>query len=482
MRTAFWGVLLSLALAAQTLSSVNGIWLGTLEAGGAKLRVQIHVSTDAGGKLACSLDSIDQGASGLPCSNVQLAGNRLSFDVPVVQGHWAGELSGDGNRLSGTWTQVGNSLTLNLVRQAAPIPVEKAKPPEYDEAMAPVSLTQIKSVLDKDLAAALKTGALSPDTHGGVAIGVLYQGSRQVFHYGNAKDDALFEIGSISKTFTGLILACMVEQQKVSLDEPVRELLPKGTVPKPDGSEITLLDLATQHSGLPRMPDNFHPTNPEDPYADYGPAKLYEFLAKKGVGKRADASFLYSNLGFGLLGQALSNRAGVNYPELLKSEVTDPLGMRDTTVKLSPEQQKRFAQGYTSSHQPAHAWNLDAIAGAGAIRSTANDMLIYLQAQLHPESHKELRKAIEMSHQLRADALPGMKIAFAWLYNEKTGNYWHNGGTGGFSSFAFFSPKEDYAAVVLFNTTLGQNGSFADRLGEHIAERLAGRPAVSLSE
>jgi CubicO group peptidase (beta-lactamase class C family) len=261
-------------------------------------------------------------------------------------------------------------------------------------------------------------------------------------------------------------------------------LLPAGTVAKPDGAEITLLDLATQHSGLPRMPDNFSPADPQDPYADYRPANLYQFVAKHGVSKPADAPFNYSNLGLGLLGQALAVRAGMSYPELLKTLVTGPLGLNDTVVKLSPEQEKRFAQGHGPGHQPAHPWNIDALAGAGAIRSTAADMLTYLEAQLHPDRAPQgtLPSALEMCHQLRADGLPGMKIGLAWLYVPEKGAFWHNGGTGGFSSYALFNPKGDYVVVVLYNTTISGGGSFADRLGEHIAERLSGKPAIVLHD
>ncbi len=176
----------------------------------------------------------------------------------------------------------------------------------------------------------------------------------------------------------------MVEQGKVRFDDPVREFLPPGSVSKPAGSEITLLSLATQHSGLPRAPDNIHPADPANPYADYRPADLYAFLAKHSVAMPAQTDFLYSNLGYGLLGQALSNRAGVPYPVLLEQEVTGPLGLKDTVVSLSPAQQARFVPGHDSHHHVAHAWNLDALAGAGAIRSTAGDMLTYLEANLHP--------------------------------------------------------------------------------------------------
>jgi CubicO group peptidase (beta-lactamase class C family) len=208
------------------------------------------------------------------------------------------------------------------------------------------------------------------------------------------------------------------------------------------------------------------------------------------VAKPASTSFLYSNLGFGLLGQALANRAQTSYPELLKAQVAGPLQMTDTVITLTPEQQRRFIEGHDARHNPAHAWDLDAFAGAGAIRSTASDMLKYLEANLHPETlklsstvatpAKTLEAALEMSHELRADVATSMRIAFAWLYKTDTGSYWHNGGTGGYSSYALFNPKGNYAVVVLFNTTVSNNGSFADRLGEHISERLSGTRAISL--
>ena len=470
--------------AADKPSRVDGIWLGALDAGGAKLRLQVQVKSDRAGKEYCSLDSLDQGAVGLPCDTVQLAGNHFSFEVPVVKGHWWGTLAPNGNELDGTWSQ-GQNWPLRMTRQAVALTLKAPEPPKYDAAAGPVPLADLKAVLDRDLAAALKDGALAPATNGGAAIGVVQHGVRRIFTYGPVKEDSIFEIGSISKTFTALILAQLVAQHKVKLDEPVRELLPTGTVAKPAGAEITLLDLATQHSGLPRMPDNFHPADPQDPYADYRPATLYEFIAKHGVSKPADARFNYSNLGFGLLGQALANRAGMAYPELLKAQVAGLLQLNDTVVNLSPEQEKRFTPGYSAQHQRAHAWHLDALAGAGAIRSTASDMLTYLEAQLHPDKvrHTEtLASAIEATHELRADAMPGTKIGLAWLFETSTGLFWHNGATGGYSSYAVFNPKEDYAVVVLFNTTISANGSFADRLGQHVAERLSGRPAVALHD
>jgi serine-type D-Ala-D-Ala carboxypeptidase/endopeptidase len=467
-------------------SPVDGIWLGALAVGTQSLRIQIILTSDAQGAEHCSMDSIDQGSFNIPCTNIVYVERKLSFDVPAIHGHWAGELSSDQNALSGNWKQ-GAPLTLDFARQSK----RWSPPPKaFDPAQPVVKAADMQSVLSRDLERALKSGELAPATSGGVAIGIVQHGERRVLAFGTAKPDSIFEIGSISKTFTGLILAQLVEQGLVKLNEPVRELLPAGTVAKREGAEITLLDLTIQHSGLPRMPDNFKPANPDNPYADYGAANLYQYFAEHGLEKTGAPKFIYSNLGVGLLGQALSNRAGIPYPALLAQQVTEPLGMHDTVVKLSEAQQARFIQGHAADHRLAHAWDLDALAGAGAIRSTANDMLTYLEAQLHPDKvvprhsakGRTLPAALKVTHELRADALPGMQIGFGWLYITATGTYWHNGGTGGYSSYAFFNPKEDYAGVVLLNTTVSPNGGFADAVGQHVEQRLTGKPAVSLGD
>jgi CubicO group peptidase (beta-lactamase class C family) len=348
----------------------------------------------------------------------------------------------------------------------------------FDATLTPVSARDIQAVMDRDLRQQLTTGELAPGTGAGLTIGVWKHGERRVFTYGSAKPDSLFEIGSISKTFTGLILARMVVEGKVRLDEPVRELLPARTVAKPMGEEITLLDLATHHSGLPRMPDNFHPADPSNPYADYGPEQLYAYLKNHGVAKPEETTFLYSNLGVGLLGQALAERAGRSYPDQLWEEITGPLGLADTVVTLSADQQRRFMQGHDEKHRPVHAWYLDALAGAGGIRSTAGDMLTYLEANLHPEKYASLSSAFVLSHGLRASA-GGGQIALAWAYAADSGTYLHDGGTAGFTSYVFFNLREDCAAVVLVNS--GPNPLLSpDLIGEHIRQRLFGEPAFSL--
>src|SRR5665213_1681473 len=315
----------------------------------------------------------------------------------------------------------------------------------------PVAARDLQDVMNRDLKQALTSGDLMPGTGVGMAIGVWEHGERRVFSYGAAKPDSLFEIGSISKTFTGLMLARMVAEGKARLDQPVRELLPAGTVEKPAGPEITLLDLATHHSGLPEFPDNIHPADRSNPFADYGPQQLYAWLGAHGTAKRADAGYLYSSLGMGLLGQALAERAGRSYAEELRAEITAPLGITDTVVKLSAAQQARFPRGHDAKHRPVSAWDLDALAGAGAIRSTAEDMTTYLEANLHGRRYSALSGALALSHRLRDNAGADNQISLAWLYSARTGTYQHSGATAGFTSTAFFNPGSDFAAVVLMN-------------------------------
>jgi CubicO group peptidase (beta-lactamase class C family) len=348
----------------------------------------------------------------------------------------------------------------------------------FDAALAPVAARDIEAVMNSDLRQQLTTGQLAPGTGLGLAIGVWKHGERRVFAYGAARPGSLFEIGSISKTFTGLILARMVEKGEVRLDEPVRELLPAGTVKKPRGQEITLADLATHHSGLPAFPDNIQPADPDNPFADYGPPQLYAYLKRHGLARPEETTFAYSNVGVGLLGQALAERDGRSYPDQLREEITGPLGLADTVLTLSSDQQRRFMQGRDEQNRSAHAWDLDALAGAGGIRSTAGDMLRYLEANLHPEKYPPLYRALALSHRLREPGPQAQQMALAWFYGTDTETYWHDGATGGFTAHAFFSPREDSAAVVLSNTRSLLLS--AHIIGDHIRQRLSGEPAMSL--
>jgi CubicO group peptidase (beta-lactamase class C family) len=297
----------------------------------------------------------------------------------------------------------------------------------------------------------------------GIIVAAIDAHGRNTVSYGTVARDrsdapdgnTVFEIGSITKVFTSLLLADMAERGEVRLDEPVADLLPKTVkVPSHNGRQITLLDLSTQSSGLPRLPTNAHPADFMNPYADYTPAKLYEFLSGYKLTRDPGEKYEYSNLGAGLLGHALALKAGMSYEELLRKRIFDPLGMHDTSITLTADQKKRLAPGYNAALNPAANWDFDALAGCGALRSTANDMLTFLSANLEL-TDTPLKAAMRRMRSIRKPTgMPDLDIAMAWHIFTKFGGeiVWHNGGTFGYRSFIGFDPAAKKGVVVLCNT------------------------------
>ncbi|MEI9997182.1 MAG: serine hydrolase [Rhizomicrobium sp.] len=290
-----------------------------------------------------------------------------------------------------------------------------------------------------------------------LVIAYVDHGRTQVAAYGTlgggkAPDgDTVFEIGSITKTFTATILADAVTRGTLGLDAKVATLLPDFTIPTRGGKAITLADIATQHSGLPRLPDNFNPADPKNPYADYGAAQLKAFLASYALPRDPGASYEYSNLAFGLLGYALAQNAHADYRTLLRQVVLGPLGMRDTDTETSAAQAARMAPGHDMRGEPQPNWDLSALAGAGAIRSTGNDMLRYLRANMGEAS--PLSAAMTLAHAARTDGPPGERIGLAWM-TRTTGAgpvVWHNGMTGGYAGVIAFTADGTRGIVVLTN-------------------------------
>ncbi len=287
-----------------------------------------------------------------------------------------------------------------------------------------------------------------------------------------ADENTLFEIGSVTKTFTGLLLADAVVRGEVTLEEPVGELLgPAVTVPKFEDHPIRLIDLATHTSGLPRIPDLGIFINPLNPYANFNSADLDNFISHYRLIRAPGAEYEYSNLGMGLLGNALANRAGKTYEQLVKQRICDPLGMSDTVITLSDDQNSRLATG-TILGVPTMNWDVPALAGCGAIRSTLHDMLIYLRANLAPDK-SPLAKAITLAHEPhftihKSESKPGKKqaIGLAWLIATDNGTaiIWHNGMTGGYATYLALAPARRWGVVVLGN----QATSEIDHIGNDL--------------
>ena len=270
----------------------------------------------------------------------------------------------------------------------------------------------------------------------------------------NVDENTVFEIGSITKVFTGTLLAEAVRRGEVRLDDPISKYLPKNVkTPSRGGREITLLDLATQSSGLPGLPANFAPTNEQNPYADYIVSQMYDFLSSYQLTRDTGTQYEYSNFGMGLLGHILSLRAAMSYEDLVITRILKPLAMNETTITLSPVLKLRMAQGFDGNGEPSSNWDIPTLAGAGALRSTAKDMAKFIAANLNL-SKSDLFGVFSEAHKPRRDAGEKMKIGLAWhvLPNPTDEIVWHNGGTGGFRSFAGFSRMQKRGIVVLTNT------------------------------
>lgn len=271
---------------------------------------------------------------------------------------------------------------------------------------------------------------------------------------GKAPDaDTVFQIGSITKTFTATLLAEAVAGGKVRLDTPVAELLPGFKIPSRNGKPITLGELAMQDSGLPRLPDNLAPANATDPYADYDAAKLKEFLAGYELSRDPGTKYEYSNLGVGLLGYALATHAGTSYAALVETRIFKPLEMPASSATFATPLGPHWAMGHDESGQPAPPWHFDALAGAGAINSTGADMLRYLEANMGRGNGSQ-QAAIRLAHQPRRPIGDNQRIGLAWMTRHDTHGdvVWHNGMTGGYASFIGFTPDGERGVVILANS------------------------------
>ena len=311
----------------------------------------------------------------------------------------------------------------------------------------------------------------------GIVVGVIEPAGRRIVTYGKASTaapmaldgDTLFEIGSMSKVFTSLLLAEAVERGEMALTDPIAKYLPAGVKVPERGRAITLQDLSTHTSGLPRLPGNMNPKDPENPYADYSVEQLYQFLSDYQLPRDVGASYEYSNLGAGLLGHLLALRAGTDYESLVKTRITGPLGMASTAVTLTPALRARLAPGHDSSLHPTKNWDLLSLAGAGALRSSANDMLTFLAAEIGYTQSALAPAMNAMRLPRRPAGAPGLEVALAWHVFSTNGRtiFWHNGGTGGYRTYMGFDLQARTGVVVLANAS---SLAGPDDIGRHLLD------------
>jgi len=295
----------------------------------------------------------------------------------------------------------------------------------------------------------------------GLAIGIVRPEGDTVLAYGVASRDGTvpidantsFEIGSIAKVFTGLLLAEMAVRGEVGLDDPLDAYLPIGAaMQRHAGEPVRLRHLATHTSGLPRLPDNLVPADMADPYAAYTADDLHAFLEDHELGRTPGEGYEYSNLGAGLLGHLLAKRAETTFDALLHRLILEPLGLDATHVTPSERSDTRAARGHAQG-QAVPDWDFGPLAGAGGMRATPANLLRFLRFQLEPAG-LPLADAIRETRAELVRAAPGLDVALGWHVvpiSETDPLYWHNGGTGGFRSFAAFVPDREVGVVILAN-------------------------------
>lgn len=291
----------------------------------------------------------------------------------------------------------------------------------------------------------------------GERIDVHVQGRARVDAAEPLRSDALFEIGSITKTFTALLLADAVVRGQLALTDPVETALPDGTRLRDSaGAPIRWVDLATQRSGLPRLPGNMQPSTPSDPYNDYVEPQLLAFLRGFTPSAERGARYEYSNFGFGLMGYALGRALGSDYPSALASRVLQPLGLTDAYLALPGRNFDRLPGGHDAERRPVPHWHLDVLAGAGGLVMTGDMLARYARAALGVRD-TPLREAFALALREHAPG-PSEKISqgLAWmrvpLKSRTLLN--HDGGTSGFSSSLWLDPSRQRATAVLSNAAV----------------------------
>lgn len=340
---------------------------------------------------------------------------------------------------------------------------------------------------DDDLRAALVQRFKGDRTGACIAAGVIDGGVVATAYYcadpsspRTYDEHTAFEIGSITKTMTAALLAEFVARGDVALGDPITKLLPPGTrVPSFNGHEITVGQIVTHTSGLPAIPASYRPPDPNNPYASATERDLLDALAQTNLTREPGAKWEYSNFAMMVLSYALARHAGKDYETLLRERLLIPLGMNETYVAQRPPQ-VHPAQGHFPNTAPASPWDFSPdAAGVGGVRATLPDMLRYLEGQLGTRE-SAITPALARTQQ-RLTRVDGHEMGMNWVLLIRNGRtiVAHEGGTGGFSSYAGFDRSAKRAVVLLSDTALTSLGGLG-QLGTHLLDPTApvGAPRV----
>lgn len=275
--------------------------------------------------------------------------------------------------------------------------------------------------------------------------------------------NAVFEIGSTTKTFTSLLLSKLILNQTISLDEPISSYKPEyKRALTHNGKEVTFRHLSTHLSGLPRedmkklrQRMKEHKDAKENPYKYFTKEDLHQFFSDYDLKKEINKKWSYSNIAVGLLGNLLAEIAGQSYEEAIKTEILQPLGMYDTFITGNEEQNQRYVQAYNKKREHIPAMLLPAVNGAGALKSTIDDMLHYLEHQIGLQE-SPLKEEIELTHKIHSKTKwKDFNMGLGWFIEDKKWSEYpiiHHGGTTlGFHTYCGFI-KEKQTGIVICST------------------------------
>lgn len=322
---------------------------------------------------------------------------------------------------------------------------------------------------------------LDAELVGGVAIGLIDAGRREIYGFGKGLGGAppngasLFEIGSITKVYTGLLLADAIQRREIDLEAPVADYLPPGvSLPTRDKIAITIRHLALHTAGLPPLPPSSDSLPPGNPFGGYDEEALYRDLGRTQLAFPPGTRILFSNYGSGLLGFAIGKQLGIGYRQALEARILAPLGLRDTYLVVPAAAAARRIVGTDDELTAVPHWTWDALAGAGALVSTVRDQLSLLEAELDAAAGGRslpLRNALRLTQEPQLAPESTENVGLGWMIDAE-GRYWHTGGTAGFRAYVAFDPKNRRGVVVLASTA----SPLVDRLGRSLFGLFASPP------
>jgi CubicO group peptidase (beta-lactamase class C family) len=323
----------------------------------------------------------------------------------------------------------------------------------------------LSSELDKKIEGILQPFMFESKTVG-LSIGILKEGKTYFYNYGETRKDNgqipssnnLYEIGSVTKTFTGLLLAKAVMEKKIALNDPVNKYLPKDIpVIKFGNDTLRIVHLSNHTSGLPPLPDNFDATDLINPYKDYDDNKLNAYLKVAKLSRKPGEKFEYCNLAVGLLGHILETVYKMSFEKMFTTFICSKAGMNNTRQFLLKKDSALFVQGYDASIFPQGQWDFKALAAAGCIRSNAADMMHYAVLQLGIDD-VQLQKAVYLTHQPTFEE-GQQQIALNWFIQDWGWGkvLFHGGQTGGYKSFLAVNEKTKNAVIILSNTAVSND-------------------------